>query len=322
MDSSGYDFQVNYAPTAIGNDTAIVTVSGGGLAVPYSVNVAGKAWAATEVATLAALRAAYDTAPTDETTIYRITGEVFATFSHSSGNSKYFQDATGGILIYDSKKTITTTLNRGDGVKNLTGTFDTYSGVTELIPVADVTLSSTETVIHPVLLTIPGLKANKERYESVLVQLNDLNNLTASTTWSTSKANYNFAAATDTIVIRTNYTGLDYMSKPIPTIATNYAGLVLEYNGTVQICPRDSNDIGVPAVPNGLSKPVKSVATVYGSNGVLNVQASQGQLIEVYNILGRKVLSATAKEGTNTFTLGSKQLLLVKVGKTTSKIVL
>lgn len=323
IDSAGYELQVNYVPTAVGNDTAVITISGGGLAEAITAMVTGKAWQAVEVADLGALRTAYDAAPTDETTIYRVSGEAVMSFKHSSGNSKYFQDSKGGVLIYDTKGLITTELNEGDGVKNLTGTLDTFGSVMELIPVKNVTVNSTNNALTPVVLTIADYKANKDKYESMLIRLNQLTNISGKTAWGTSKSNFNFTDGTDTLVLRTNYTGLDYMTATtnIPEGAVNYVGLALEYNGTVQFFPRSLTDINVTtALPKRPA--AQATLNVFGNNGQLTVVAKQGQIIEVYNVLGRKVTSVVAHEGNNTLSLTPSQLYLVRVGKTTTKIVL
>lgn len=283
----------------------------------------GKAWQAVEVADLGALRAAYDAAPTDETTIYRVTGEAIMSFKHSSGNSKYFQDSKGGVLIYDTKGLITTDIKEGDGVKSLTGTFDTYGGVMELIPVKNVTVNSSNNTLTPVELTIAEYKANKDKYESMLIRLNQLTNISGKTTWGTAKTNFNFTDGTDTLVLRTNYTGLDYMTAEtnIPVGAVNYVALALEYNGTVQFFPRSLTDINVTtALPKRPA--AQATLNVFGSNGQLTVVAKQGQVIEVYNVLGRKVTTVVAHEGNNNLSLTPSQLYLVRVGKTTTKIVL
>lgn len=323
IDSAGYELQVNYVPTAAGKDTAVITISGGGLAEAITATVTGKAWQAVEVADLAALRAAYDADPTDETTIYRVTGEVVMSFKHSSGNSKYFQDSKGGVLVYDTKGLIKTDVKEGDGVKNLTGTMDTYGSVMELIPIADVTVNSSNNTLTPTVVTIADYKANKDTYESTLIRLNGLTNISEKTAWGTLKTNFNFTDGTDTLVLRTNYTGLDYMtaSTNIPEGAVNYVGLALEFNGTVQFFPRSLTDINVTtALPKRPA--AQATLTVYGANGQLTVVAKQGQVIEVYNVLGRKVTSVVAHEGNNTLSLTPSQLYLVRVGKTTTKIVL
>ncbi|MDP4278300.1 MAG: DUF5689 domain-containing protein, partial [Bacteroidota bacterium] len=316
----GFSIPVTYTPTVAGNDTATVSISGGGLAKAVSATVIGTAWVATTVADLAALRTAFNANTSDKTTVYRVSGEVFASFIQSSGNSKYIQDATGGALIYDPSGVIATVVSKGDGMKNVTGTLSNYSGVMEFIPVADVTVSSTGKTIAPIVVTIPEYKANIDKYESMLIQINNLTNISGKTAWATTKANYNFVNGTDTIVIRTNYTGLDYMvsTSTIPVSAVNYAGVALEYSGTAQLCPRDLTDINITTDLDNTSKQL----AVYGANGLLNVVADKGQVIEVYNLIGCKLLRAVANQGTNTYHVGTQQVLLVKVGKTVSKVVL
>jgi hypothetical protein len=319
---AGFAIPVVYTPTAIGVDTATITISGGGLAENLIVKVAGSAFVPVSVADLAALRAAY-VADQSATIIYEITGELTVTFVQSSGNSKYVQDATGGLLIYDTQGKITTTFAAGYGMTGLMGTLTEYGKVLEIVPVLDASVSSTTKPVVPVELTIPQAKTDKERYESMLVLFKGLSksSTTTATTWGTAKTNFNFVNGTDTIVLRTNYTGLDYMtaSTNIPTVATDYAGVLLEYNGTLQFCPRSSSDIGYV---NALTEIQVNEAFVCGANGVLNVKASQGQLIEVYSLIGVRVVRSIAEEGINTFNLGKDQLYLVKVGNTTAKIVL
>jgi len=330
-DTTGFNIPVKYTPSSVGKDTAevsvvsvaITDVNGDGKidsndnSLFVSAIVSGQSWSAVSVANLAALRAAYDANTTDVTTVYKITGEVLVNYTNVSGNSKYLQDATGGAMIYDTKGLVTTTFAIGDGMKDLKGTLMAYGKLLEIIPVADVAVSSTGNAVIPTIMTIADAKANLSRYESTLIQIN---NLTSGKTgnFSTSKANYNFGIGADSIAIRTNYTGMDYMGTAIPTGATNIRGILIQYNGTAQLVPRNLADFGVPASLPGVDK----TANIYGSNGILNVEASQGQTIEVYNILGRKVMSAVANEGTNTFSVGRNQILLVKVGTKTSKIVL
>ena len=319
MASGGFTFPVIFAPTAAGNDTATITISGGGLASPVAVTIAGNAYSIVNVANLAELRAANVAAPTDITTVYKVTGECVVTWTQSSGNTKYIQDATGGLMVYDLAGKITTPFAAGNGMTGLTGTLLLYGNALELVPTNDVAVSSTGKVVGPVTLTIPEANANKERYESALVFIKGLTKPSASTYWGTAKASLNFTNGTDVIVVRTNYTGLDFMTATttIPTTA-DYAGILLEYNGTIQLFPRSSSDIGYINSVN----PVEVNAGVYGSNGTLHVKALQGQTIEVYNIMGRKVLSTMASDGDNMFQLNKNQIVLVKVGKATAKVLL
>lgn len=315
-DTAGFLLSVYYAPTVVGADTATIAVTGGGLAEAVTATVTGKAWTPVLVSNLGALRAAYEANSTDLTTVYKITGEVFVNHVTTNRNNKHVQDATGGILIDDPSGVIKTKINVGDGIKNLTGNLGVYGKLLEIVPQVDVAASSTGNTISPAVVTIPEAKANLTKYESTLIQIN---NLTTSATGNfASKANYYFKNGSDSIVVRTNYADLPYIGTPIPTVAKNVKGVLIQYNGTAQFVPRSIADF---EAGSGL-KPVTSDMKVYGKEGILNVVANNGQVIEVYNILGRKLLSTVAKDGINTFSLGRNQVLLVKTGNLTSKVVL
>ncbi len=314
-DTAGFLLTVYYAPTVVGADTATIAITGGGLAEAVTATVTGKAWTPVLVANIGALRAAYEANSTDLTTVFKITGEVFVNLVTTNRNNKHVQDATGGILIDDPSGVIKTKINVGDGIKNLTGNLAVYGKLLEIVPQVDVTASSTGNTLSQTVLTIPEAKANLAKYESTLIQIN---NLSTSATGNFARANYFFKNGSDSIVLRPNYADLPYIGTPIPTAAKNIKGILIQYNGTAQLVPRTLADFGVPA---GL-KPVTSGMKVYGKEGILNVVANNGQVIEVYNILGRKLLSTVAKDGINTFSLGRNQVLLVKTANMTSKVVL
>ena len=65
----------------------------------------GNAFAQTQVANIAALRAAF-AANSSTSIVYQITGEVVTTFVSGATSTytgtRYVQDATGGLMIYDS----------------------------------------------------------------------------------------------------------------------------------------------------------------------------------------------------------------------------
>jgi hypothetical protein len=314
-DTAGFLLTVYYAPTVVGADTATIAITGGGLSEAVNATVTGKAWTPVLVANLGALRAAFDANPTDFTTVYKVTGEVFVNLTTTNRNNKHVQDATGGILIDDLSGTVKAKVNVGDGIKNLIGNLAVYGKMLEIVPQVDVTLISTGNTITPTVVTIPEAKANLAKYESTLIQIN---NLTTNATGNFAKANYFFKNGSDSIVVRPNYADLPYIGTPIPTAAKNIKGILIQYNGTAQLVPRSLEDF---EASSGL-KPVTSDMKVYGKDGILNVVANNGQVIEVYNILGRKLLSTVAKDGINTFSLGRNQVILVKTSNMTSKVVL
>lgn len=321
---SGSSISVDYKPLSAGPDTATVTISGGGLASSVVTTIYGNAYETVPVANLGALRAAYVANP-DMNIVYELTGEVTVANVQSSGNSKYVQDATGGILIYDVAGAIKTVFVAGNGMSGLVGTLTEYGKQLEFIPFNDATVSTVSKDLFPGKLTIPQAKANKERFESMYVYFENLTyiNATAVPNWGTAKGNFNFVNGLDTIVCRTNYTGMDYMTATtaIPTAPTNFAGMLLEYNGTLQFFPRSLSDIGYSGTVLGVTETAVP-ASIWGSNGTLNVNATEGQSIEVFNLMGQRLMKSTAREGVNTFSLNTNQLYLVRVNNRVSKIVL
>ncbi len=321
---SGSSISVDYRPLSAGPDTATVTISGGGLASNVVATIYGNGYVTVPVANLGAVRAAYVANP-DINIVYELTGEVTVANVQSSGNSKWVQDATGGILVYDVAGAIKTVFVAGNGMSGLVGTLTEYGKQLEFIPFNDATVSTLSKDLFPGKLTIPQAKANKERFESMYVYFENLTyiNATAVPNWGTAKGNFNFVNGTDTIVCRTNYTGMDYMTATtaIPTVATNFAGMLLEYNGTLQFYPRSLSDIGYSGTVLGVTETAVP-ASVWGSNGTLNVNATEGQSIEVFNLMGQRLMKSTAREGVNTFTLNTNQLYLVRVNNRVSKIVL
>lgn len=59
---------------------------------------------------------------------------------------------------------------------------------------------------------------------------------------------------------------------------------------------------------------------IYGSNGELKIKGQHGLPVEVYNLLGNKVVSSILNDDVKVFQLAKNQLYLVKVGNRISKI--
>lgn len=326
---AGSSIGVDYKPLAAGPDTATITISGGGLASNVVTTITGNGYVTVPVANLGALRAAYVANP-DVNVVYELpsTATVVATNVQSSGNSKYVQDATGGILIYDVAGVIKSVVNPGSEFAGLVGTLTEYGKQLEFIPFNDVILTTgMPRELIPIKLTIAEARSMKERYESMYVYFENLTYKPAATNpatyWGTAKGNFTFVNGTDTIVCRTNYTGMDYMTATtaIPTVATNFAGMLLEYNGTLQFFPRSLSDIGYSGSVVGLKENIVETS-VWGSNGTLNVKANEGQSIEIFNLMGQRLMQSKANEGVNTFSMGKNQLYLVRLNNRVTKIAL
>jgi len=67
---------------------------------------------------------------------------------------------------------------------------------------------------------------------------------------------------------------------------------------------------------------VQKVLSVTASNGVLTFVANEGEKAQIYNALGKKILSKTLIQGTNTIELSQHGLFIVQVGNQRLKVVL
>jgi hypothetical protein len=99
---------------------------------------------------------------------YRVSGEVINTYSRTYRARKYFQDATGGILIDDYNAIIEDPYTIGDGISNIRGTLFNDSGVLEFMPTVDweIPTSTPQSTILPVpVVSISTLLNNKDTYD-------------------------------------------------------------------------------------------------------------------------------------------------------------
>ncbi len=184
------------------------------------------------VSNVAALRAG-----ATDGTVYKLTGEALLTLqSTGTGKPKYIQDATGGILVYDSGAKIATTYNIGDGITNIIGTLTTSTGMLQFIPVTDPgTATSTGNTLTPVAIDL----ANLANYPGQLVKVSGV---TISGTGNFAQnTNYNLNSSSTTI-LRTQYSDLNYINQAIPTVPQDIVGVVLMYNTVAELVPRSLAD--------------------------------------------------------------------------------
>ncbi len=172
-----------------------------------------------DVATIAALRSG---TPGNS---YRLTGVAVLTYQQTYRNQKYFQDATGGILIDDLNGVITTAYNLYDGIINIAGTVAEYGGMMQFTPIADPGAPfSTGNVIVPQVITLSELNTNFENYESELVKVTGI-------TFDTADGILTFANGTvypmntGTMNFRTTFYDMDYIGTIIPTNAKDVIGI-------------------------------------------------------------------------------------------------
>ena len=181
---------------------------------------------------------------TDKNSVYKIAGEVLITYRQSYRNKKYVQDAAAGVEVDDPDGNITTDYAVGDGITGLMGTIEEYNGLLQFHPVADPgAASSTGNELTPIVLTPAQLIADHDLYESMLVALESVTFPDADGVMAFENGkNYDLADASDTLVCRVSFYDTDLTGTVIPDSA-HVAGIVLEYQGTVQLAPRSGADV-------------------------------------------------------------------------------
>jgi len=197
------------------------------------------------------------------TTPYRISGDV--TFVFRSGRYIYIKDNTACLIVLDNATTpvITNTYQNGDVISGgITGTFYSYFGLSQFIPIMDWAASTSNTgAITPLVVTAQEIADNYGLYESKLVTIQDVT-FSAGEFNTTTTTNVNFTQGTNQMAARNVHKTLSM------TIAEGFqadiTGFVLRYNTTFQIAPRDNNDI-VENVPEQVTTP--TFAPAAGTHG-------------------------------------------------------
>jgi len=256
-----------------------------------------------DVADITALRA--DVTANGLGLYYNITGP--STFTHGDGfrNRKWFQDATpSGIFVRDVDEVIPDGVYaEGDQVVGLKGFTEDNNGVLTLVPSEDSGSVSGSTSVSPLVLTLADFNANFETYESLLVGFQNVTftDGDGTATFSTGQ-NYEFGDGADVSEVRTTFFGADYINTVIPdTQIAGLVGLAAEFDGSFQLYPRSLADIDVTLNLNDIQGINFSVYPNPVNNGSFNIRSANIDTfdIEIYNVLGKKVLANKDIDGKN-----------------------
>lgn len=278
----------------------------------------------TDVADLAALRAS----TVDPDTYYRVTGEVINTYSRANRNQKYFQDATGGILVDDVDGEISTTYDEGDGVTNIRGRLGTFSGLLQLIPTETDwgTPSSTGNDITPQVVSIATVAGNLGTYESKLVQLNGVtfadgngaNTFSPSISYAINDGTASF--------FRTSFSEANYIGQIIPSGSNDIVVIVGSFNGDEQFTARSLSDLTLSTKDNQIEGFRFSPNPT--SLGYVNISSkSQTTMtVNVYDILGKQVINQTVTNNRLNVSTLTTGIYIMKISQddatTTKKLVI
>ncbi len=184
-------------------------------------------------------------------TIVTVTGWV--TTANEFGGPIFIQDRTGGLAVFNNP--IHTAVNRGDSVV-VTGPLTEFNptGQNQGQFLRQISGSGTTFSVHPEgnrtitprLITLEQMNAGC--CESQLIQIEGAE-FTVSGNFPTNTQNFTIVQNGERAAIRID-TRSDFANAPIPVGPTNLIGIVDRFNGTYQLKPRDTQDLGVEAYEN------------------------------------------------------------------------
>jgi hypothetical protein len=185
----------------------------------------------TPVATLKELR---DLFKTNSSALFQYTGTATVTLM-STANSKtnmFIQDGTAAIDVYDATSAVLkNSYKEGSTITGLKGSFATYAGLLEIVPLVDGTIGTGT----PVTPTVKDIKALTDDDQSKLIKVEGAK-FTDTGAFAASKS-YTITTSDSSIVVRTNYADLTVIGTNIPTETVDVTGILSVYNGTQQIIP-------------------------------------------------------------------------------------
>ncbi len=233
-------------------------------------------------------------------TVVTITGWV--TTANEFGGPIFIQDRTGGIAVFHNP--IHTAVSRGDSVV-VTGPLTEFNptGQNQGQFLRQISGSGTTFSVHkeanrpinPRLVTLEQINAGC--CESQLVRVEGAE-FTVSGNFPSNTQNFTLIQNGERAIIRID-TRSDFANAPIPAGPTNLIGVVDRFNGTYQLKPRDTQDLGVAAYENPFADLSKDetfdIATWniewFGdsSNGPANVALQLENVIQVIETMDMDV---------------------------------
>lgn len=251
---------------------------------------------------------------------YTLTGEAVLTYMQDYRNQKYIEDATAAILIDDNAGNITTAYSIGDGITGITGELTSYNGILQFVPESDPGApTSTGLAVTPQVVTIADYLANYEDYESEMIAFQSVTFVDADgTNFFDTGSSYNIENSnSDQVEMYTNFWDEDYIGEIIPSGTLTVVGLGAQYDdGNGNITPQifATNVDATLAADNFTA----SAFTLYPnptSNGAVAIQTETAGAvnIEIYNLLGKRALTAKNVNGNLNVSTLNAGVYLVKV---------
>lgn len=232
------------APIAVNTTTTIKAIAVKGTDNSTVASATYTFPAATQLDNIAAFKT-----QTSTTELFKINSDVTVIFQTADKYHTFIQDSSAAIYVYG---TMDKAYNAGDVIQGgLYGKYALYKEMNELKPVTGTPLAdgTPGTPVAPVAVTLADLIANYAQYEGRLVTVTGVTVATteAFTFETTRSTGMNVSQNGSTIQIYNTFKSLDKTYYPNNTL--NVTGLVIRYNNTVEIAPRNNDDITfAPAV--------------------------------------------------------------------------
>ncbi len=219
-----------------------------------------------EVANIAAFKAANTVT---NNTVYKITGDVNYVFR--SGRYMFVEDASAALLIFDnSTPVITTTYNEGDVISGgVFGSYTLYNGMAEMVPARNTAEAiGTPVTITPMVATIPTLVAQYSTLESRLVTIENV----------TFIGNKKYVNGTDTLQYYDRFASIT--NEPEVGETGSITGFLANYNGQVQLYPRDDNDFTTQTMEQVATPVITPASGTYEGSVEVSIScATEGAII-------------------------------------------
>ena len=218
-------------------------------------------------------------------------------------------------MIYDNNTTnpvITTTYNEGDVISGgIFGSYTLYNGMVEMIPAQNTPAATgTPVTITPMVATIPTLVSQYSTLESRLVTIENV----------TFIGNKKFVNGTDTLQYYNRFGSVT--NDPEAGDMGSITGFLANYNGQVQLYPRDDNDFTIQQMEQVATPVFSPVAGEYENSVEVSISCATADATIYYTLDGTEP-DEDATEYTAPFTLTATttvKAIAVKTGMINSEV--
>lgn len=236
-----------------------------------------------------------------------ISSDVVAVYQQ--GQNLYIQDASASILVYGNTGK---TYANGDVISGMVGTYGTYNGAAQIVPVL-MPEGVAGTPVQPIDMNLEDITtADVHRF----VRVSGVT-FTAEATYNTSsRTNGTVTDGTVNVVVRNNFLCIDgTFGGDDDMNAYDIVCFVAVYQNNVQLYP-----ISIDA-QTGVKNEIE-MADVYVNNGVIFVPTTAGERVTVFSATGAVLYDEVANDNLTVIAnMPDNQMMIVKAGNRLAKVV-